>query len=61
MQRSCLWGPIGEQVITLGAVVIMLGSLNSGFLATSRLPFAFAEQGDAGIARARPSASKTPT
>lgn len=41
-----LWGPIGEQVITLGAVVIMLGSLNSGFLATSRLPFAFAEQGD---------------
>ena len=41
-----LWGPIGEQVITVGAVVIMLGSLNSGFLATSRLPFAFAEQGD---------------
>jgi amino acid transporter len=41
-----LWGPVGEQVITLGAVVIMLGSLNSGFLATSRLPFAFAEQGD---------------
>ena len=41
-----LWGPTGEQVITLGAVVIMLGSLNSGFLATSRLPFAFAEQGD---------------
>jgi amino acid transporter len=33
-------------VTTLGAVVIMLGSLNSGFLATSRLPFAFAEQGD---------------
>ena len=27
-----LWGPIGEQVITVGAVVIMLGSLNSGFL-----------------------------
>ena len=41
-----LWGPTGEHVITLGAVVIMLGSLNSGFLATSRLPFAFAEQGD---------------
>jgi basic amino acid/polyamine antiporter, APA family len=41
-----LWGPLGEHVITLGAVVIMLGSLNSGFLATSRLPFAFAEQGD---------------
>ena len=50
-----LWGPVGEQVITLGAVVIMLGSLNSGFLATSRLPFAFAEQGDMPRrARARP-------
>lgn len=41
-----LWGPAGEQVIAIGAVIIMLGSLNSGFLATSRLPFAFAEQGD---------------
>jgi amino acid transporter len=37
---------VGEQVIASGAIVIMLGSLNSGFLATSRLPFAFAEQGD---------------
>jgi basic amino acid/polyamine antiporter, APA family len=41
-----LWGPAGEQVIAIGAIVIMLGSLNSGFLATSRLPFAFAQQGD---------------
>jgi basic amino acid/polyamine antiporter, APA family len=51
-----LWGPVGEQVIALGAVVIMLGSLNSGFLATSRLPFAFAEQGDvpAVLARVHP-------
>lgn len=51
-----LWGPAGEQVIALGAVVIMLGSLNSGFLATSRLPFAFAEQGDmpAALARVHP-------
>ena len=48
-----LWGPAGEQVIALGAVVIMLGSLNSGFLATSRLPFAFAEQGDVPAALAR--------
>jgi amino acid transporter len=48
-----LWGPIGEQVITLGAVVIMLGSLNSGFLATSRLPFAFAQQRDMPSALAR--------
>jgi APA family basic amino acid/polyamine antiporter len=41
-----LWGARGEQVIAVGAIVIMLGSLNSGFLATSRLPFALAEQGD---------------
>jgi amino acid transporter len=51
-----LWGPLGEQVIAVGAIVIMLGSLNSGFLATSRLPFAFAEQGDvpAVLARVHP-------
>jgi len=51
-----LWGPLGEQVIAIGAIVIMLGSLNSGFLATSRLPFAFAEQGDvpAVLARVHP-------
>jgi basic amino acid/polyamine antiporter, APA family len=41
-----LWGPVGEQLVAAGAIVIMLGSLNSGFLATTRLPFAFAEQGD---------------
>jgi amino acid transporter len=41
-----LWGPIGEQLTAAAAVVIMLGSLSSGFLATTRLPFAFAEQGD---------------
>jgi amino acid transporter len=51
-----LWGPLGETVIAVGAIVIMLGSLNSGFLATSRLPFAFAEQGDvpAVLARVHP-------
>jgi amino acid transporter len=48
-----LWGPVGEQVIAIGAIVIMLGSLNSGFLATSRLPFAFAEQGDVPAVLAR--------
>jgi basic amino acid/polyamine antiporter, APA family len=48
-----LWGPAGELVIAIGAVVIMLGSLNSGFLATSRLPFAFAEQGDVPAVLAR--------
>jgi amino acid transporter len=51
-----LWGPVSETVIGVGAIVIMLGSLNSGFLATSRLPFAFAEQGDvpAVLARVHP-------
>src|SRR5688572_4338755 len=48
-----MWGPAGELVIAIGAVVIMLGSLNSGFLATSRLPFAFAEQGDVPAVLAR--------
>jgi amino acid transporter len=48
-----LWGPLGETVIAVGAIVIMLGSLNSGFLATSRLPFAFAEQGDVPAVLAR--------
>lgn len=48
-----LWGPIGEQLTAAAAVVIMLGSLSSGFLATTRLLFAFAEQGDLprGLAR----------
>jgi hypothetical protein len=41
-----MWGPLGEQLVAGGAIIIMMGSLNSGFLATSRLPFAFAEQGD---------------
>ena len=41
-----LWGPAGEQLVAGAAIIIMLGSLNGGFLATSRLPFAFAEQGD---------------
>lgn len=43
---TAMWGSAGEQLIAAGAVIIMLGSLNSGFLATTRLPFAFAEQGD---------------
>ena len=41
-----LWGGAGEMIVAGGAMVIMLGSLNAGFLATTRLPFAFAEQGD---------------
>ncbi|MGH8179103.1 MAG: APC family permease [Steroidobacter sp.] len=43
---TAMWGPAGELVIACGAIIIMLGSLNAGFLATTRLPFAFAEQGD---------------
>ena len=43
---ATIWGARGEQVVAVGAIVIMLGSLNSGFLATSRLPFALAEHGD---------------
>jgi amino acid transporter len=43
---TTLWGSAGAHVIGIGAMFIMLGSLNSGFLATTRLPFAFAEQGD---------------
>jgi basic amino acid/polyamine antiporter, APA family len=41
-----MWGPFGEQLVAGSAIVMMLGTLNGGFLATSRLPFAFAEQGD---------------
>lgn len=53
---TVMWGPVGQQVAAAGAIVIMLGSLNSGFLATTRLPFAFAEQGDlpAVLARVHP-------
>lgn len=53
---TVLWGPVGQHVAATGAIIIMLGSLNSGFLATTRLPFAFAEQGDlpAVLARVHP-------
>jgi amino acid transporter len=51
-----MWGSGGELLVAGGAIVIMLGSLNAGFLATTRLPFAFAEQGDipAVLARVHP-------
>jgi amino acid transporter len=48
-----MWGSGGELLVAAGAIVIMLGSLNAGFLATTRLPFAFAEQGDIPGALAR--------
>ena len=41
-----MWGRLGGQLVAGGAIIFMIGTLNSGFLATSRLPFAFAEQGD---------------
>ena len=37
-------GGIGAGVIAIGALVSILGNLNGGFLAASRLPFAMAEQ-----------------
>ncbi len=36
----------GASFITLGAVISILGNLNIGFLAASRIPFAMAEQGE---------------
>ncbi len=37
-------GPFGATFIAFGALVSILGNLNGGFLASSRLPFAMAEQ-----------------
>ena len=37
-------GPFGATFIAIGALVSILGNLNGGFLASSRLPFAMAEQ-----------------
>ncbi len=39
-------GPYGAGFITLGAIISILGNLNSGFLVGSRMPFAIAEQGE---------------
>ncbi len=52
----------GASLITVGVVVSILGNLNIGFLASSRIPFAMAEQGDmpAVFARTHPK-FKTPT
>lgn len=52
----------GASLIAVGAVVSILGNLNIGFLASSRIPFAMAEQGDIpGVfARTHPR-FKTPT
>jgi amino acid transporter len=37
-------GGVGATFITVGAIISILGNLNGGFLATTRIPFAMAEQ-----------------
>lgn len=39
-------GASGATFITIGAIISILGNLNSGFLVGSRMPFAIAEQGE---------------
>ena len=39
-------GSYGAAFITLGAIVSILGNLNTGFLVGSRMPFAMSEQGE---------------
>ncbi|HEX9959689.1 MAG TPA: APC family permease, partial [Pyrinomonadaceae bacterium] len=39
-------GSFGAAFIAVGALVSVLGNLNGGFLAASRIPFAMAEQGE---------------
>ena len=39
-------GAYGAAFITIGAIISILGNLNSGFLVGSRMPFAIAEQGE---------------
>ncbi len=41
---SAFMGAFGAAFITLGAVISILGNLNGGFLATTRIPFAMSEQ-----------------
>jgi APA family basic amino acid/polyamine antiporter len=37
-------GAFGAAFITVGAIISILGNLNGGYLATTRIPFAMAEQ-----------------
>lgn len=39
-------GPVGALIVGAGAVISILGNLNSGLLAGSRIPFAMAERGE---------------
>lgn len=41
---SAFMGAFGATFITIGAVISILGNLNGGFLATTRIPFAMSEQ-----------------
>lgn len=41
---SVFMGAFGAAFITVGAIISILGNLNGGFLATTRIPFAMAEQ-----------------
>ncbi len=52
----------GASLITVGVVVSIIGNLNIGFLASSRIPFAMAEQGDIpGVFARTHKKFKTPT
>ncbi len=46
-------GTAGAGFIAIGALISVLGNLNSGFLASSRIPFAMAERGELPKALAR--------
>lgn len=41
---SVFMGAFGAAFITVGAIISILGNLNGGFLATTRIPFAMSEQ-----------------
>lgn len=43
---AAFWGPIGALIITLGALISILGNLNVGHLGGSRLLYAMAEHGE---------------
>lgn len=52
----------GASLITVGVVISIVGNLNIGFLASSRIPFAMAEQGDIpGVFARTHKKFKTPT
>ena len=44
MAAGVFLGAFGATLIAVGAVVSIFGNLNGGFLATTRMPYAMAEQ-----------------